>query len=125
MKMRFAFTAFALIVVFFCAAPVHAQATNPQHTASVPFAFQVGDLQMPAGNYTFTQFENRIQIRALDIHKTAIVTTIPFVTRQYANTSRLHFERKGEAMILSTVYFAGRDGGIELLNKQVRPASRM
>lgn len=110
---------FAVIVmaVTLCAVSAQAQMSHPQHTAKVPFAFTVGDQQLPAGTYAITQFDNRLQLRALDGNQAAIITAIRYEHRKSAENSGLLFERKGEALVLSNMYFGGRQDGIQLLRK--------
>ena len=116
MKTKLIFAVIAVAIAF-CAAPAQAQVGHPQHTAKVPFAFTIGDQQLPAGTYEITQSENRLQFRAIGGSKAAIVTAIPYDTRKAADDSRLQFERKGEGLVLSHMYFGGRNDGIQLLRK--------
>jgi hypothetical protein len=125
MKTKLTLVALAFVMTAFFAAPAQAQTTHAKHTATVPFAFTAGDVQLPAGTYAITQFDNRMQLRLIDGNKAAIVTALPFQGRGTYEASGLHFERKGEEFVLSNVYFAGGHEGVELLNKKVRAASRM
>ncbi len=125
MKNKLTFAAFALVTGMLCVATAQAQASHPQHTATVPFAFTVNGVQLPAGTYAITQYGNRMQVRALDGHKAAIVTALPQEFRNAADNSALHFERKGEGLILSKMTFSGSQQGVELLNSRARAASRV
>jgi len=125
MKHKLTFAAFAIVAITLCVAPAHAQAGHPQHTATVPFAFTVGGVQLPAGTYAITQYGNRMQVRPVDGGKATIVTALPRENRKAADNSALHFERKGEGLILSDMSFAGTQQGIELLNNKARAASRV
>lgn len=125
MKHKLTFAAFALFVGAFYVVPAQAQASHPQHTATVPFAFTVNGVQLPAGTYAITQYGNRMQVRAIEGHKAAIVTALPNESRNVADNSALYFEQKGEGLILSKMTFAGSQDGVELLNKKARAASRV
>ena len=117
MKTKLTFAAFAFIAFCFCVAPASAQVAHPQHIATIPFAFTIGGTQMPAGEYAITQFGNRLQVRPLDGGKVKIVTALPYETLQAAETSHLAFQRRGEGLVLSNLYFAGTQSGIEMLKK--------
>lgn len=117
MKTKFTFAAFAFIAFCFCVAPASAQVAHPQHIANIPFAFTVGDTQMPAGVYAITQYGNRLQVRPLEGGKAKIVTAIPTETLRAAETSHLAFKHRGEGLVLSNLYFQGTQSGFETLKK--------
>jgi hypothetical protein len=125
MKNKLTVAALAIIAVTFAVGPMHAQASHPQHTATVPFAFSVGGVRFPAGTYTITEFGNRMQVKAVDGSKSAFVTALVQETRRPADSSALRFENQDEGLILSNIYFAGTQESLQLLNKKARAASRV
>lgn len=125
MKTKLTIAAFAFIAATFLAAPATAQVASAKHTAQIPFAFKLGATELPAGDYSITLIGNRMQLRSLATGKATDVAAIPTTGRRNVEVSHLKFDRQGDTMVLTNVYFAGGTEGLELLANKVRAASRM
>ncbi len=125
MKARLTLAAFALIAASLMTAPAAAQVASQQHKAEIPFAFHVGNVEMPAGAYVITVTENHIQLQSIASGKAAAVAAIRTVAKQDAEVSHLKFDRQGDTLYLTDVFFGGGNEGIELVPDKIRAASRM
>ena len=89
-------------------APVYAQFQNPI-TVSVPFAFVVGEKQMPAGEYTIKSLINgslhsKMLIRSKDGRNAVIVSTMLAEANTIQKEAKLTFNRYGDQHFLSQVW---------------------
>jgi len=92
----------ALLVV---ASPAAARAEESV-VATVPFAFIVGNVQMPAGSYVIKEMEDApdlLSIASKDGRHTAFILSIPMASDQPSDTSELVFEKFGGEHFLSRV----------------------
>ncbi|HMF55566.1 MAG TPA: hypothetical protein VK619_04345 [Pyrinomonadaceae bacterium] len=109
---------FALIAV-----SAHAQTSNYQMRASIPFKFTVGQTALPAGDYTIS-FVNRssdatmMLIKSADGHTSKIMQMLPVQAREIQESGKLVFNRYGQQYFLSQVWSPADQTGLEL------PASR-
>ena len=125
MKKRLTIAAFAFIAFICAAAPAAYAQSASQHTADIPFAFQVGDQLMPAGKYLITVGDSRIQLKALQGHDAIVALTVGKQTHRTTEVSHLTFDERAGAKVLTDVYFGGSNDAVELLANKVRTASRM
>jgi hypothetical protein len=96
-------SATALLVV---ASPIAARAEESIVVATVPFAFIVGNLRLPAGDYVVRQtFDTPdvLTITSKDGRQTATILTIPSLPDPQAATSELVFEKFAGQHFLSRV----------------------
>jgi hypothetical protein len=92
----------ALLVV---ATPTAARA-DESIVATVPFAFIVGSVRMPPGDYVIresTDAPDLLSIESKDGQQTAFILAIPLASDQRAETSELVFEKFAGEHFLSRV----------------------
>ena len=112
------------------AAPAEARAVK------VTFAFIVGDVQLPAGDYvvkTLTDGSGTIEITSADGRRWAFALTIPSSSEKTTTDAELVFEKYNNHYFLSR--FAPEEGGIreliltpsvmqhEIVHTEERPAN--
>jgi hypothetical protein len=98
------------IVLLLAAFSFYLQAEErPLLTATVPFAFDVANVNLPAGNYTVSILPpyNMIKVQSADGRKVATISAIP--SQKSANTERakLVFHRFGNEYFLAQVWEQG------------------
>jgi hypothetical protein len=82
-------------------------------TAKVPFDFQVGDVQMPAGDYVVsrkTEQPNAITIATSSGAHASIVLSVPLPADTLSAQPRLEFRREGGRYYLIRVVLSYADG---------------
>lgn len=112
--MKTQFRLFIAIIIISGAFAITAQAQTPVSQtmrAHVPFAFNVGDKELPAGVYTVSILNpaadrKALQIRSEDGHVSAIVQTLG-VKGSQANNAKLVFRRYGESYFFANAQMAG------------------
>ncbi len=82
----------------------------------IPFEFVIGDITLPAGDYTVNY---EVKTALLQIGKTgksvsAIVLTGPTQSKEAADGTRLLFNRHGAKYFLSQMWVSGNDRGCEV-----------
>ena len=106
---RFYFVA-ALATVALCSA---LQAQTAVMTANIPFEFQVGKTQMPAGDYTIHCSRGLVTLQQFP--NTAIMALTTRVSQSRASEkSVLQFHRYGDVYFLSRIWTASSADGGEL-----------
>jgi hypothetical protein len=112
------FLLFGLFAILAATAPARAQSVREQ-TASIPFAFNVGDQTFPAGTYRVRQLNPASDRAALEIKsadgRLGKITLTSFVHSGKAEEQpRLVFTRYGEQYFLAQVWTQAQDGGLAL-----------
>jgi hypothetical protein len=100
--------------LFASAGSVQAQ-NNPQLRANIPFAFQVGSKQMPAGSYDISLLSNHLMLlRDRDPGKpvTDYLLVTPSQDGKIQTKGRLVFHRYGDRYFLREVWEANSNEGI-------------
>ena len=102
------------------AAMVYAQMAPPATAAvQIGFPFQAGTAQLPAGKYTFRETgDGQIQVQGTGgtLYALAIVTSLG---RHDKDTdAELVFDKVGGKVLLSEVWFPGREGFLLLATKE-------
>ena len=101
-----------IIVCGFLALDAQAQTSGPQKIrANIPFAFNVGDKTLPAGDYTVAVVNPAsdrkvLQIRSADGHASAIIQTT-ITAANHADEARLVFRRYGQQYFFAQAQMAG------------------
>ena len=101
-----------IIVCGFFALNTHAQTSAPQKIrANVPFAFNVGDKTLPAGDYTLAVVNPAsdrkvLQIRNADGHASAIIQTT-ITAAKHADETKLVFRRYGDQYFFAQAQMDG------------------
>ena len=96
---------------------VKAQALTYGLRANIPFAFSVGNTQLPAGKYSVSRVlpnsgDSLIAINSLAGKASAIRTTIPVTTGKPRDKATLVFHRYGDQYFLFQVWGAGLSTGL-------------
>jgi hypothetical protein len=112
------FLLFGLFAILAVTVPARAQSAQEQ-TASIPFAFNVGDKTFPAGTYRVRRLNPASDRAALEIKsadgRLGKITLTSFVHSGRAEEQpRLVFTRYGEQYFLAQVWTPGPDGGLAL-----------
>jgi len=100
------------IVLLLTALSFYLQAQErPLLTATVPFAFGVANVNLPAGNYTVSILPpyNMIQVQSADGRKVATITAIPSQKSANSTQAKLVFHRFGNEYFLAQVWTAGQN----------------
>jgi hypothetical protein len=90
------------------------QAQNsPKGTANIPFAFQAGSRQMPAGVYDISLLSDHVVLlQSLGANASAFLIVTPSDEGTVQMNSRLVFHQYGELYFLSAVWEAGTKHGV-------------
>ena len=101
------------------AVSAHAQTSNYQMRASIPFKFTVGQKTLPAGDYTIS-FVNRASdatmmlIKSTDGHVSKIMQMLPVQAREIQESGKLVFNRYGQQYFLSQIWSPADQTGLQL-----------
>jgi hypothetical protein len=114
-----------LIVAFSIAAPVvNAQSTIL--TANVPFAFSIGDKQLPAGAYAVREMGRATLVQSKDFVY-SILGIYNYAGPSKANKTKLVFDKVGDHYFLAQIWTSSRDQGLALpesnLEKEMRASN--
>jgi hypothetical protein len=113
------FGTFAVLSLLFALTIIHAQAQSGSRvTAHIPFAFQVGDKTLPAGDYSIKRLsQNALLVESEDGEASALAQA-PRSIRNSPNaqpsTEKLVFRQYGEQYFLAQVWMIKGAGGREL-----------
>jgi hypothetical protein len=102
---------------------VKAQALTYGLRANIPFAFSVGNTQLPAGKYSVSRAlpnsgDGLIAINSLGGKASALRTTIPVTTGQPRDKATLVFHRYGDQYFLFQVWGAGESTGLTFVRSR-------
>jgi hypothetical protein len=102
--------------LLFTSTGAHAQSAVK---ASVPFAFNVGSRQLPAGNYIVTvdQLQNRVKIQNANASVSISLSGQP--ERAGQKTEKLVFQNVGNQHFLTEVWGANGTSGMQLRRPKV------
>ena len=119
--------ALAFVMLIPCST-VRAQVAN-RTMAQIPFAFSVGDRQLPAGRYDVSVLNPGESIKIIRFRNddgTAVaLVTMRGISGDTADHSKLVFHRYGSQYFLSQLWTAGNDAGLEAArSKAERQADR-
>ena len=95
-------------------------------TFNAPFAFQAGDVTMPAGTYTVTQPDDNIpvlQIEDADGSHSAFITYRPVAQDTVSTETLASFNRYGDVDFLSQIYVRGASLRIVIPQSQAEEAA--
>lgn len=111
-------TSVSLFVLLGCAC-AEAQTSNNRLQAHIPFAFQIGQQTLPAGDYVIS-FINRdsnlrtLQLQTSDGHTVKMVQLTPVQAREMPAQGQLIFNRYGAQYFLAQVFTPADRYGLEL-----------
>ena len=98
------------IVLLLAALSFYLQAEErPLLTATVPFAFDVANVNLPAGSYTVSILPpyNTIKVQSADGRKAATISAIPSQKSVNSERAKLVFHRFGNEYFLAQVWEQG------------------
>ena len=102
-----------LIVALAVATPmVHAQSTIM--TANVPFAFTVGQKQLPAGEYSIREMGDRATLIENRDGHFEVLGIYPYAEPSKAGETKLVFHKVGDRYFLSQIWTSARGQGLEI-----------
>jgi hypothetical protein len=114
-----------LIVAFTIAVPV----VNAQQTimsANVPFAFSVGDKQLPAGAYAVRELDRATLIQSKD-GATSVLGIYAYAGPSKADETKLVFNKVGDHYFLAQIWTSARGQGLSVpeskLEKELRASN--
>ena len=81
-----------------------AQAQTTVMLANVPFEFQMGSKQMPAGDYVISYSQHLVTLQQGHAGTAATALTTPVSRAKAPETGVLQFNRYGDAYFLSTIW---------------------
>jgi hypothetical protein len=114
-----------LIVAFSIAAPVaHAQQTIM--SANVPFAFSIGNSQLPAGAYAVREMDRATLIQSKD-GETSVLGIYAYAGPSKADETKLVFNKVGDHYFLAEIWTSARGEGLRVpqskLEKELRASN--
>jgi hypothetical protein len=101
-----------LIVAFTVAVPM----VNAQQTimsANVPFAFSVGDKQLPAGSYAVREMDRATLIQSSD-GATSVLGIYAYAGPSKADETKLVFNKVGDHYFLAQIWTSARGQGLSV-----------
>jgi len=112
-------------VAFSIAVPV-IQAQQTLMTANVPFAFSVGDKQLPAGAYAVREMDRATLIQSAD-SANSVLGIYYYAGPSKADETKLVFNRVGNHYFLAQIWTSARDQGLSVpqskLEKEMRASN--
>ncbi|HVP54971.1 MAG TPA: hypothetical protein VMU45_08245 [Candidatus Eisenbacteria bacterium] len=113
-----------LIVAFTVATPmVHAQTIM---TANVPFAFSVGDHQLPAGAYAVREMDRATLIASKD-GQDKVLGIYQYAGPSKADETKLVFDKVGDHYFLAQIWTSASGQGLQVpqskLEKELRASN--
>jgi hypothetical protein len=114
-----------LIVAFSIAVPV-VQAQQTIMTANVPFAFSVGEKQLPAGAYAVREMGRATLIQSKG-YETSVLGVYSYAGPSKADETKLVFNKVGDHYFLAQIWTRARDQGLSVpqskLEKEMRASN--
>ena len=122
---RNVFGLMTLIVAFSIAVPV-VQAQQTIMRANVPFAFSVGDKQLPAGTYAVREMNRATVIQSAD-SANSVLGIYNYAGPSKAHETKLVFNKVGDHYFLAQIWTSARDQGLSVpqskLEKEMRASN--
>src|SRR5215831_18761485 len=114
-----------LVVAFSIAVPVvNAQSTIL--TANVPFAFSIGDKQLPAGAYAVREMGRATLVQSKDASY-SVLGIYNYAGSSKADETKLVFDKVGDHYFLAQIWTSARDQGLAVpkskLEKELRASN--
>ena len=103
-----------------CSQAIQAQQAQRVVTFRAPFAFQVENTKLPAGEYVILEQAGWVQIQAKDGKGKMQVLTLPVASRnqQTAEGTEVIFHNYAGRFYLAQIWASGQDKGRELLESK-------
>jgi hypothetical protein len=90
-------------------------AQSMNYRADVPFNFQIGETQMPAGHYSVKETRGILTVAEANGKKSVFRLTMPAERRSVTPDAKLAFNRYGDDYYLTNVWTAGSREGQALV----------
>lgn len=103
-------------VLLLLATAAQAQNSDQPIRVDVPFTFQVGNAQFPAGDYTINQTADRMRIVNLATGQHGVFVKMNAVRNSKELPGALQFVLRGDNHILTNVWKTGLESGATLIN---------
>jgi hypothetical protein len=98
-----------------------ALAQTGEMTATIPFAFSVGDQRLAAGSYSVERISNCIlTVRDNKTARTIALMVLGEQGRGYQSRAHLIFQREGREIYLTQAWFAGTNQHVKTVAKPKR-----
>ena len=114
-----------LIVAFSIGVPV-VQAQQTIMTANVPFAFNIGQKQLPAGAYAVREMDRATLIQSRD-GENSVLGIYAYAGPAKADESKLVFHKVGDHYFLAQIWTSARGQGLAVpqskLEKEMRASN--
>jgi hypothetical protein len=106
-----------LFPLFAALACVPSEAQDSFMTANIPFNFQMGKNEMPAGKYRIEYSKGALWVRCPEQNKQAVVLTVPRLRADDRPPAKgsLEFHRYGNTYFLSRVWTPASEVGAEVV----------
>ena len=111
-----------LIVAFSIAVPV-VQAQQTIMRANVPFAFNVGDKQLPAGAYAVREMDRATLIQSKD-GENRVLGIYNYAGPSKADETKLVFHKVGDHYFLAQIWTSARGQGLAVPESKVEKELR-
>ena len=127
MKKQIFMLAASVVVLVTMAAATKTQAQTNQFTADIPFDFNVGREQFPAGEYTVRCLNPSSDVKVLQLRKTDGETSVMLHTNSIVGRinrkSRLVFNRYGNQYFLSQAWLVSESLGMQAVKSRQEKAT--
>ena len=107
---------FGALMTLIMAATIAVPAVNAQQTilrCNVPFAFNIGDKQLPAGTYVVREMDRVTQIQSKD-GENSVLGIYNYAGPSKADETKLVFDKVGDHYFLTQIWTSARDEGLSV-----------
>jgi hypothetical protein len=115
---KYAYIVAALSLALWVASSFASPQIQNQIKVNVPFTFYVGNTQLPAGEYTIRRVSDAtpdvLELRSTDGRMAVLVLGRPTQSTTTPSKTELVFKKYGNVPILSQIFQAGNQLGVEL-----------
>ena len=111
-----------LIVAFSIAVPV-VQAQQTIMTANIPFAFNIGNKQLPAGAYAIREMDRATLIQSRD-GENGVLGIYAYAGPSKAEETKLVFNKVGDHYFLAQIWTSARGQGLAVPQSKVEKEMR-
>ena len=105
---------FGALMTLIVASSIAVPVVNAQQTimrCNVPFAFNIGDKQLPAGTYVVREMDRGTLIQSKD-GENSVLGIYNYAGPSKANETKLVFDKVGDHYFLTQIWASARDEGL-------------
>jgi hypothetical protein len=113
-------TVIGALMTVIVASSIAVPVVNAQQTimrANVPFAFNIGDKQLPAGTYVVREMDRGTLIQSKD-GENSVLGIYNYVGPSKADETKLVFHKVGDHYFLAQIWTSARDQGLSVPQSQ-------